>query len=214
MTSAPGFSSFPAIRMFAPAKVVETIEVNGWPVCAKPKGVTPKWLPIYHELASRMYEGGPSFSIGKNTVDSPITCMVADGNGGWAEYRTPEDAAKAIGLAPATKAKGAPKAYKDIRTNPAYIAAKERNKAEVRNVTDHFAKTPKVPARPSIPARPASDLPTWATEWLAGLVFETKRHYAEQFLRHLLLGEPAPQCPGTEWADKARRRAERLVNAA
>lgn len=169
--------------MFAPAKVVETIEVNGRPVCAKPKGVTPKWLPIYHELASRMYEGGPSFSIGKNTVDSPITCMVADGNGGWAEYRTPEDAAKAIGLAPATKAKGAPRV------------------------------APAAPARACAP-RATSDLPAWATEWLAGLVFETKRHYAEQFLRHLLLGEPAPQCPGTEWADKARRRAERLVNAA
>jgi hypothetical protein len=60
------------------------------------------------------------------------------------------------------------------------------------------------------PASPTKALPEWAEEWLARLEYEAKRDYARQYLDHLLNGAPAPTDPRAEWADKARKRADRL----
>ena len=67
--------------------------------------------------------------------------------------------------------------------------------------------------RPTGPA-PTSTLPTWAEEWLEQLVFDQKRDYARQYLAHILNGAPAPVAPSADWADKARKRADRLAKQA
>jgi hypothetical protein len=112
----------------------------------------------------------------------------------------------ATGVRPAPKrargASGAPKAPKAPKV--ATVAAVEPTPAPVCE-----------PAPTVDDSNPTRPLPAWADEWLAQLVHAPKREYARAYLVHRLTGGPAPVDPGADWAEKARKRADRLarVNA-
>ena len=177
-----------AYRTPAPSKLKLTTH-NGRTVAANPQGVPAKWLPIYLELAAGMLDGGPSFVIGKdeNEPGKPVTLQMREGNGDWITYKDPAHVARTLGI--------------DAPSKPA--------------PTPRKAPAPKPVTAPKVESPTVkSELPTWAEEWLAGLVFELKRDYARQYLAHILCDAPAPKCPGTEWAGKARKRADRLAELA
>jgi hypothetical protein len=112
------------------------------------------------------------------------------------------------------------------KTNPAdemvaeLVEAFKKTPEEAHAMVDEICVEESWP-RPALiapeppPASPTrASLPEWAEEWLAGLVYEAKRDYARQYLEHILCGAPAPANPGAEWADKARKRADRLAEKA
>lgn len=57
-------------------------------------------------------------------------------------------------------------------------------------------------------------LPLTVAEWLAKLLHEPKREYAAAYCSHRLFGDPEPEDPRTPWAAKARKRADRVLEAA
>jgi hypothetical protein len=60
---------------------------------------------------------------------------------------------------------------------------------------------------------PETGLPAPVAEWLGRLVHVPKREYAAAYCAHRLWGEDAPADPGTPWAEKARRRADKVLSA-
>lgn len=60
---------------------------------------------------------------------------------------------------------------------------------------------------------PETGLPAEVAAWLSKLVHEPKRVYAAAYCAHRLYGDPAPADPGTDWAGKARKRADHVLRA-
>ena len=90
--------------------------------------------------------------------------------------------------------------------------------------TPKVAKPPKVaadtpkpqpvaPPRHPEPARTPGVFPEPIADFLARLVYETKREYATAYAAHRCHGTPLPADPGTDWAMKARVKVDRLVTA-
>ncbi len=70
------------------------------------------------------------------------------------------------------------------------------------------------PVREPTPApEPSSPVgtPQEVTDWLQRLVHLPKRAYAAAYCDAVLNGAPMPDDPGAAWADKARRRADRVL---
>jgi hypothetical protein len=72
-------------------------------------------------------------------------------------------------------------------------------------------KAPKPKAEPAQVAE--SSWPAWADDYLSRLVYPPKRDYAIKWLEHVIHGAPEPVDPGAEWADKVRRRVDKLAAA-
>lgn len=90
--------------------------------------------------------------------------------------------------------------YRDV---PAVAEPVAERLERVARVVDHFAPTVVIESVPVLPAA--------VEEWLGRLVFGPKADYARAYVAHLLSGAPAPEDPGAEWAEKARKRAVRVV---
>lgn len=65
----------------------------------------------------------------------------------------------------------------------------------------------------TVAAESAGPLPATIAEYLSRLVYEPKRAYAEAYALHVLFGTERPADPGTEWADKARAKVNRLARS-
>ncbi len=103
-----------------------------------------------------------------------------------------------------------------------YNGADPAHRAAAAAVAEPAAPAPVVELAPAAataapaaaaPRQTGGALPAAATEWLDRLVFAEKRDYAAAYLAHLVAAAPAPVDPGTEWADKARRRAVKVLAA-
>jgi hypothetical protein len=60
----------------------------------------------------------------------------------------------------------------------------------------------------------SAGLPAPVADWLRKLVHPPKAEYAAAYCAHKLDGGPAPADPGTPWASKARKRADRIMEGA
>jgi hypothetical protein len=60
----------------------------------------------------------------------------------------------------------------------------------------------------------SAGLPADVADWLRKLVHPPKQAYAADYCRHKLYGEAMPADPGTPWAVKARKRADRIMEGA
>lgn len=183
----------------APSKIAFETH-NGRTIVANPSGVPAKWLPIYRELAASMYAGGCSFAIGKDEKEpgNPVTLRLEEEPGVWITYKDPAHVARTLGI-------GAPARTPKVERKPAPTRHK-------RGATTFTVPTDIAPPAGSVPVE--SDLPTWAEEWLSGLVYAPKAQYAREYLEHILLGAPEPKSVQAEWAEKARKRADRLAERA
>jgi hypothetical protein len=87
---------------------------------------------------------------------------------------------------------------------PACIALEEHEAAVLGGWTDELGQ-----AEPS-----SAGLPSDVADWLRKLVHPPKAAYAADYCRARLYDEPMPADPGTPWAVKARKRADRIMENA
>jgi hypothetical protein len=149
-----------------------------------------KWKPVYDELCRRMFgrePGALDFAWEGDTLITRPFDYIGPRVEGWTRYATPAEAMEALGIAALVKAQ----------------AKATRPKA---NPTPNPPKVEPVQAEPS-----SSSWPAWADDYLNRLVYPPKRDYAVAWLEHTLNGAPAPADPGAEWADKVRRRVDKLA---
>lgn len=60
-------------------------------------------------------------------------------------------------------------------------------------------------------AHATASLPGLLAEYVDRLVYPPKRAYADAYARHMVDGDPCPDDPGAEWAEKVRTKVERLT---
>lgn len=148
-----------------------------------------------------------------------------------------EDAPEPVRLAPAAGAL-TPAPRKPRTRKPAATTTAPAPKPEPAPVPAPFADWAMIPAdgptwgavladalrnqaAPTLEPAPApaaptdgAALPATVVDWLDRLVFADKRAYAAAWAAHVIHGADAPADPGTDWADKARRRLARVLAAA
>jgi hypothetical protein len=94
---------------------------------------------------------------------------------------------------------------------PSCIPLEEHEAAILGGWTDELEEaTP----RASVEEPSSGGLPPEVADWLRKLVHPPKAAYAAAYCAHKLDGAPAPDDPGTPWAVKARKRADRIMENA
>lgn len=169
--------------------------------CAVPAA----WKPITAELARRLHERDPravDYAMTRGGLDVRPLAYIGPRSSGWILYTEPSEAARALDIELPTKAKP--------KSEPKSEKPAARGVGRAQGPQTHRAYGA-AEAAPIVEAVHADHVwPTWALEWLGRLEYPPKRDYAHAWLRHVLDGIEAPDDPGTEWADKVRRRVEWL----
>jgi hypothetical protein len=184
---------------------------------------------VYDRCASAMLAGYLfSFVIDQRSGNFLVRVREADD---WSELMRHEVAellATIEGVAPAPIVERStvvgpivPAGDRDLFRSPAEKAARDRRRgpapvveaATVAEIEEALAPV----AMPSpVVAAPVASGTTWpaaVVDYLARLVFEPKQLYAAAVALAMIEGGPMPEDPGTEWAEKARRKLDRLVPA-
>lgn len=174
-----------------------------------------KWAPVFGGLAVLLYRGGPLYELtaGKlwirpTAADQPVVAGAS-----------PEEAHEwcTANVTGYPEARAEWEAASPKRATATTVTRKPAaSKPKVARSADQAKRAP-VPAEPQVTAsstvEDARELPQWAREYLARLVYEAKRDYAAQYIAHVLGVADAPEHPGAEWADKVHARVERLASA-
>jgi hypothetical protein len=95
---------------------------------------------------------------------------------------------------------------------PSCIALEEHEAAILGGWADELEDD--APPLASVEEPSSGGLPPEVADWLRKLVHPPKQAYAADYCRARLYDEPMPADPGTPWAVKARKRADRIMENA